>query len=78
MKALKCDICGGYFDGTETINGMPENKTPNRLQIYHKAYSGHIKDYIDVDICPECYLAIKKTMDDRIKGGSKNARTENG
>lgn len=67
MKALKCDICGGYFDGTKTINGMPENKPPNRLRISHQDYIGNIiKNYIDVDICPECYLAIKKTMDDRV------------
>lgn len=67
MKALKCDVCGGYFDGIETIKGMPENKKPNRLQMFYHAHSGQMKDDVDVDICPECYKAIKKAMDDRKK-----------
>ena len=69
MKALKCDICGEYFDGTEI---------PNRLRMCYQDYCGNINHYMDVDICPECYLAIKKTIEECSEGGSKNARTENG
>lgn len=65
MKALKCDVCGGYFDGIKTISGMPENKKPNKLQIYYEAHSGQMKDDVEVDICPDCYEAIKTTLNNR-------------
>ena len=67
MKALKCDMCGGYFDGIETIRDMPESTKPNRLQVYYDAESGKKKYDMDVDICPDCYKAIKKALDDRKK-----------
>lgn len=65
MKALKCDVCGGYFEGIETINGLPENKKPNRLRIYYQAYSGNTKKYVEIDICPECLAAVMTTLNDR-------------
>lgn len=67
MKALKCDICGEYFETIKTIRDMPENKKPNRLYMYYQANSGQTKDYVEADICPDCYDAIKKAMDDRKK-----------
>lgn len=67
MKALKCDVCGGYFDGIETISGLTKSKKPNKLQVYYEAESGKKKYDLDVDICPDCYNAIKKAMDDRKK-----------
>lgn len=67
MKALKCDICGSYFDSIDTIRDMPENKKPNKLMIYYEAESSKKKFDLDVDICPDCYKAIKKALDDRKK-----------
>ena len=67
MKALKCDICGGYFDGLTCLNDVEETTSPNKLSIYYRTDNGHVQDWCLLDICPECYMAIKKTMDDRIK-----------
>ena len=67
MKALKCDICGGYFDGIKKIWTMTENERPNRLYMYYQANSGQTMDDVEIDICPDCYNAIKKAMDDRRK-----------
>lgn len=71
MKALKCDVCDGYFDGIETIEGMPENKKPNRLQMFYKAHSGRMKGGVDIDICPECYKAIETALNNRTVAGIK-------
>lgn len=58
MKALKCDVCGGYYDcsnNSSIVTGFA----------YLNRYEGLVGDKID--ICPECYKAIKKALDDREK-----------
>lgn len=64
-KALKCDICGSFFNGLTCIDIVKKTTIPNDIMVYHRAQDGHIQTVFDYDICPECYLAIKKTMDDR-------------
>ena len=56
MMALKCDICGGFFNGLTCINSM---------KVYYHASNVNTKTVFNYDICPECYQAIKKTIDDR-------------
>ena len=59
MICLKCDICGNAFDFGE--------KTPNHIRFIRVYSTGSADKIVDHDICPECYLAIKKTLDDRKK-----------
>lgn len=66
-KALKCDICGSFFDSIARVSIINKNTKPNKLSIYYRADNGNAQDECDIDICPECYLAIKKTLDERKK-----------
>jgi len=66
-KALKCDICGGFFNGLSCINVVNKKTMPNDMMIYYRASNGNTKTVFDYDICPECYLAIKKAIDARRK-----------
>lgn len=67
-KALKCDICGGFFNGLSCISDVLNKKTiPNDMMIYYRASNGNTKTVFDYDICPDCYAAIKKTIDARRK-----------
>ncbi|MDT3387936.1 MAG: hypothetical protein LIR46_09290, partial [Bacteroidota bacterium] len=59
MICLKCDICGNAFD----FGG----ETRNHARFMHISSTGNSNKIIDRDICPECYLAIKKTLDERRK-----------
>ena len=67
MKALKCDVCGGYFDSILTLAEITDAAIPNRINIYFHAESERIKVRDNLDICPDCYNAIKKALDDRRK-----------
>lgn len=66
-KALKCDICGSFFNGLTCIKIVNKTTLPNDICVYHRAQNGNTQTVFDYDICPECYQAIKKTMDDRKK-----------
>ena len=66
-KALKCDICGSFFNSLTCINIVNKKTIPNDILVYHRAENGNTITVFDYDICPECYLAIKKTIDDRKK-----------
>jgi len=66
-KALKCDICGSFFNSLSCISDVNKNTMPNDMTIYHHAENGNIKTVFDYDICPDCYNAIKKVIDDRRK-----------
>lgn len=66
-KALKCDICGSFFNGLTCINIVNKTTLPNHICVYHRAQNDKTQTVFDYDICPECYQAIKKTMDDRKK-----------
>lgn len=59
MICLKCDICGNAFDFDE--------KTTNHVRFIRVISTGDYYNIGDNDICPDCYNAIKKTMDDRKK-----------
>ena len=60
--ALKCDICGTYFDYDS-----------NYIGIVIKRYNRYDTEMVrkeetlleSVDMCPDCYNAIMKTIDDR-------------
>lgn len=56
MKALKCDVCGSFYDY-------------NKREITGFAFLNVGRSAIGdcSDICPECYKAIKKALDDRRK-----------
>lgn len=58
MKALKCDVCGGYYDYINTSSEVTGFA-------YLNSNDGLVGD--SVDICPDCYKAIKKALDDRRK-----------
>ena len=66
-KALKCDICGSFFNGLTYINVDNKNTIPNDIMVYLRAENGNTKTVFDYDICPECYNAIKKIVDARRK-----------
>jgi hypothetical protein len=67
MKALKCDVCGGYFDSICTRAEITETSIPNKINIYFHTESERIMVRDNLDICPDCYKAIKKALDDRRK-----------
>lgn len=66
MKALKCDICGGLVEFVR-IPQKVKPVIPNKLQFYYKDEFDEKSSGRLFDICPECYAAIKKTIDDRRK-----------
>lgn len=66
-KALKCDICGSFFNSLSCISDVNKNTMPNDMTIYYHAENGNTKTVFDYDICPDCYNAIKKTIDARRK-----------
>ena len=68
-KALKCDICGSFFNGLTCIDMVDKTTIPNDIMVYHRTQNGNTQAVFDYDICPECYLAIKKAIDDRKKVG---------
>ena len=57
MICLKCDICGNAFDFGEKI--------PNHVQFARVTSTGNCNKNGCYDICPDCYNAIKKVIDDR-------------
>ena len=59
MICLKCDICGNAFDFGEKI--------PNHIRFIRVHSTGSADKIVDHDICPDCYNAIKKAIDDRRK-----------
>ena len=69
MKALKCDICGSFFNSITYLGGIKRTTRPNKMSIYYRADNGNTQDNCFLDICPDCYAAIKKTIDDRRKRG---------
>ncbi len=66
-KALKCDICGGFFNSLSCISVINKNTIPNDMMIYYRASNGNTITLFDYDICPDCYNAIVKTIDARRK-----------
>lgn len=67
MKALKCDICGSFYDYDRSeISGFAF------LNVAGSLVGNHV-----VDICPNCRAAIQKVLGDRKKVRIENARTEN-
>ena len=61
-RALKCDICGAYFDYDSKYIGI----FINRYNRYDTEAVRNEKPLLEpADICPDCYNAIMKTIDDR-------------
>lgn len=69
MKALKCDICNGYFDSISSRRAITKKTFPNRVEIGIVCNNGNYDNIYAYDICPDCYAAIKKAIDDRRKRG---------
>lgn len=67
MKALKCDICGSFFNSLTCLSVIKKTTSPNKLYMYYHANNGNKQDNCFLDICPDCYAAIKKTIDARRK-----------
>lgn len=62
--ALKCDICGTYFDYDSKYTGI----SINRYSRYDPEIVRKEKTLLErTDMCPDCYNAIMKTIDDRRK-----------
>lgn len=64
-KAVKCDICGSFFDGLIGLATIKKTTRPNKMAIYFCTDSGVTRNDCCFDICPECYLAIKKALGER-------------
>ncbi len=67
--ALKCDICGTYFDYDSKYIGIAINRY-NRYDYnrYDTEMVRKEKTLLELtDMCPDCYNAIMKTIDDRRK-----------
>lgn len=63
-RALKCDICGTYFDYNSKYIGI----TITRYNHYEaEILSDDAPILKTTDMCPDCYNAIMKTIDDRRK-----------
>lgn len=56
MMALKCDVCGGYYDYSNTSSEVTGFA-------YLNSDDGLVGD--SIDICPECYKAIKTALNNR-------------
>lgn len=67
MKALKCDVCGGYFDSICTRAEITETSIPNKINIYFHTESEGIMVRDNLDICQDCYKAIETTLNNRRK-----------
>lgn len=67
MKALKCDICGGYFDSVSTRRSISKHTKPNYVRLDVMCDNCNYVTASAFDICPDCYAAIKKTIDARRK-----------
>lgn len=65
MKALKCDVCGGYFDGLEKLSQITKETKPNRILISYSTMNGNFIHEVESDICPDCSAAIEKALNDR-------------
>lgn len=63
-RALKCDICGAYFDYDRKYIGI----TIDRYNRYDTEMVRKEKTILEPsDMCPDCYNAIMGTIDDRRK-----------
>lgn len=61
-RALKCDICGAYFDYDSKYIGI----SINSYSRYDPEMVRKEKTLLELtDMCPDCYNAIMKTIDDR-------------
>ena len=66
MKAWKCDICGGYFDGLEKLSHITKETKPNRILLsYMTINAGGFLHEVEADICPDCCAAIEKAINNR-------------
>ena len=66
-KALKCDICGGFFEY------KPGEK--NRIDCHHRNFiTGQCSEKVSFDCCPVCFGEITKIFEERfkLKEGEKN------
>lgn len=61
-RALKCDICGAYFDYDSKYIGIAINRY-NRYDVEMVRKEETLLE--STDMCPDCYNAIMKTIDDR-------------
>ena len=66
VNMFKCDICGQLYEAIslEHATGLVgTHKLAMRdLSLTRSEYNKE-----EIDICPDCYTAIKKTIDDRKK-----------
>lgn len=63
-RALKCDICGTYFDYDSKYIGI----SINRYSRYDLEMTRKEKEKMLLgltDMCPDCYNAIMNTINDR-------------
>ncbi len=63
-RALKCDICGAYFDYNSKYIGIFINRY-NRYDTRVEIKEEPLLEF--TDMCPDCYNAIMETIDDRRK-----------
>lgn len=57
--ALKCDICGEFFEYDPGI--------PNIIEYYHRNKNGGCSGFKKVDCCPVCFGEITKVFEERSK-----------
>lgn len=63
-RALKCDICGSYFDYDSKYVGI----SINCYSRYDPEMVRKEKTVLGLtDMCPDCYNAIMKAIDERKK-----------
>lgn len=60
MRALKCDLCGNYFDYDKDHTGILIKRRGNG-----EPFTSDLVILSPSDICPDCYNAIMKTIDER-------------
>lgn len=66
---MKCDVCGRYFDSIFSRRAITKKTRPNHVEIGILCNNGNYDSIYAFDICPDCYYAIKKAIDDRRKRG---------
>ncbi len=63
-RAYKCDICGHLYSVDKIAKKLFGTKG---VALFERSISGVNHEEETFDVCPDCYMAIKKTIDARRK-----------
>jgi rubredoxin len=66
MNMYKCDICGQLYEALK-LDPLRSVIGTHRLVMRDLSLTQVEYNKKEIDICPECYLAIKKAIDARRK-----------